>query len=170
MIKAFKFRAQAIFILLEKTHPLVHKICVRENFFIILPYYSYHYSTLFYLKSYIHKKLDTNSCFTKLRAISYLFSFFLYTLYNLIIWQAFVLMNRAIWLAADQAGFSCISHGQNTIFIALRHRVNKYKGETRGKSCPHFFNAHARPWQLSCTFFIKKKIGKCKILAVKRRF
>jgi hypothetical protein len=25
-IKAFKFRAQAIFSLLEKTHPLVHKI------------------------------------------------------------------------------------------------------------------------------------------------
>jgi hypothetical protein len=30
MIKAFKFRAQAIFKLLEKTHPLVDKIWVRE--------------------------------------------------------------------------------------------------------------------------------------------
>jgi hypothetical protein len=38
MMKAFKFRAQAIFILLEKTHPLVHKIRVREMFFIILHY------------------------------------------------------------------------------------------------------------------------------------
>jgi hypothetical protein len=42
--------------------------------------------SLFYIlstqRSYIHKKLDTNSCFVKLRAISNLFSFFLYTLYN----------------------------------------------------------------------------------------
>jgi hypothetical protein len=39
MIKAFKFRAQAIFNLLEKTPPpLVHKILVPEIFFIILDY------------------------------------------------------------------------------------------------------------------------------------
>jgi hypothetical protein len=53
--------------------PLVHKIWVREFF------------SLFYIiitqKTYLHQKLDTNSCFAKLRAISNLFSFFLYTLY-----------------------------------------------------------------------------------------
>jgi hypothetical protein len=53
--------------------PPGHKIWVREFF------------SLFYIiitqKTYIHKKLDTNSCFAKLRAISNLFSFFLYTLY-----------------------------------------------------------------------------------------
>ena len=42
--------------------------------------------SLFYListqRSYIHQKLDTNGCFAKLRAISNLFSFFLYTLYR----------------------------------------------------------------------------------------
>jgi hypothetical protein len=32
-------------------------------------------------RSYIYKKTDTNRCFAKLRAISNLFSFFLYTLY-----------------------------------------------------------------------------------------
>jgi hypothetical protein len=37
-----------------------------------------------------------------------------------IIWQAFVLINRAIWLAADEAGFSHIACGQYAIFIALR--------------------------------------------------
>ena len=55
MIKASKFRAQAIFSLLKKTHPLVHKSVQG---------------------SYIHQKLDTNSCFAKLKANSYLFSFF----------------------------------------------------------------------------------------------
>jgi hypothetical protein len=55
MIKASKFRAQAIFSLLEKTHPMVHKSVQG---------------------SYIHQKLDTSSCFAKLRAISNLFSFF----------------------------------------------------------------------------------------------
>ena len=44
--------------------------------------------SLFYIistqRSYIYKKkLDTNSCFAKLRAISNLFSFFLYTLMKL---------------------------------------------------------------------------------------
>jgi hypothetical protein len=29
-------------------------------------------------------------------------------------------MNRTIWLAADEAGFSRIAHGQYAIFIALR--------------------------------------------------
>jgi hypothetical protein len=43
-IKAFKIRAQAIFSLLEKTHPLVHKVWGREIFFIILSY-----NSLFYL-------------------------------------------------------------------------------------------------------------------------
>jgi hypothetical protein len=75
MIKAFKFRAQAIFILLEKTHPPGSQNLSSRNFF-----------SLFYIistqGSYIHQKLDTNSCFSKLRAISNLFSFFLYTLYN----------------------------------------------------------------------------------------
>ena len=41
--------------------------------------------SLFYIMStqrrYIYQKLDTNSCFAKLRTNSYLFSFFLYTLY-----------------------------------------------------------------------------------------
>jgi hypothetical protein len=42
--------------------------------------------SLFYIistqTSHIYKKLDTKSCFAKLREISNLFSFFLYTLYS----------------------------------------------------------------------------------------
>jgi hypothetical protein len=64
MIKAFKCRAQAIFSLFEKTHPPGSQI-----FFIIL----YTISTQI---SYIHQKQDTNSCFAKLRANSYLFRVF----------------------------------------------------------------------------------------------
>jgi hypothetical protein len=30
------------------------------------------------------------------------------------------MMNRAIWLAIAKAGFSSVTHGQRTIFIALR--------------------------------------------------
>jgi hypothetical protein len=73
MIRAFKCRAQAIFSLLEKTHPPG-----SQNL-------SYITSTQ---RSYIPKKLDTNSCFTKLRANSYLFSFF-YTpcIRNKIVWR-----------------------------------------------------------------------------------
>jgi hypothetical protein len=63
-----KFRAQAIFSLLEKTYPRGLQNLSSRIFFIIL-----HYSTQ---RSYIHQKLDTNSCFAKLRANSYLFSFF----------------------------------------------------------------------------------------------
>jgi hypothetical protein len=69
MIKAFKFRAQGIFSLLEKTPPWFTKFEFSFNFF-----------SLFYIIStqryYTHKKLDTNGCFAKLRANSYLFSFF----------------------------------------------------------------------------------------------
>jgi hypothetical protein len=68
MIKAFKFCAQAIFSLLEKTPPWFTKFEFEK----FLP--------LFYIintqRSYIHKRLDSNSCFAKLRAISNLFSFF----------------------------------------------------------------------------------------------
>jgi hypothetical protein len=73
MIKAFKFRAQAIFSLLENTHPpgsqnLSPRILV-SLFYIIYP------------KNLYIKKQDTNSCFAKLRAISSrLRSVFLYTL------------------------------------------------------------------------------------------
>jgi hypothetical protein len=66
-IKAFKSRAQAIFSLLETPPPGLQNFSSR-NFFIIL-----HKSTQ---RNYIYKKLDTNSCFAKLRAISNLFSFF----------------------------------------------------------------------------------------------
>ena len=53
MIKAFKFRAQAIFSLLEKTHaPGLQNLSLR-NFFIFL-----HISTQ---RNYIYKKLDTNN-------------------------------------------------------------------------------------------------------------
>ena len=69
MIKAFIFRAQAIFSLLEKTPPPWFTKFEFEKFF-----------SLFYIistqRSYIHQKLDTNNCFAKLRANSYLFSFF----------------------------------------------------------------------------------------------
>ena len=75
MITAFKFCARAIFSLLEKTHPPGSQNLSSRNFF-----------SLFYIistqRSYIYKKPDTNRCFAKLRAISNLFSFFLYTLYN----------------------------------------------------------------------------------------
>jgi hypothetical protein len=69
MTKAFKFRAQAIFNLLEKTHsPGSQNLSSR-----IFSSLSYIISTK---RNYIHKKLDTNSCFAKLKAISNLFSFF----------------------------------------------------------------------------------------------
>jgi hypothetical protein len=75
MIKAFRFCAQAIFSLLEKTHaPAWFTKFEFDNFFLLFYIISTH-------RSYIHKKLDTNSCFAKLRANSYLFSF-LYTLYS----------------------------------------------------------------------------------------
>ena len=48
MIKAFKFRAQAIFILLEKTHPPGSQHLSSRNFF--------HYSTLQVPKEAIHIK------------------------------------------------------------------------------------------------------------------
>ena len=68
MIKAFKFRAQAIFSLLEKTPPppWFTKFEFQIPFFYII-------STQ---RSYIYQKLDTNSCFANLRAISNLCSFF----------------------------------------------------------------------------------------------
>jgi hypothetical protein len=72
MIKAFKFRAQAIFSLMEKTHTPGSQNLSSRIF------------SLFYIIStqisYVHQKMDTNSCFAKLRANSYLFRFFLYTL------------------------------------------------------------------------------------------
>jgi hypothetical protein len=77
MIKVFKFRAQAIFSLLEKTQIsfLVRLEKTHPPGSQNLSFFS-----LFYIistqGSYIHKKLDTNSCFAKLRAISNLFSFF----------------------------------------------------------------------------------------------
>ena len=55
----------------------------------------------------------------------------------IIIWQAFVLMNRAIWLAADEAGFSRIAHGQYTIFIALR-REPSFKRQKMSKSLSNY--------------------------------
>jgi hypothetical protein len=68
MIKAFKFLAQAIFSLFEKTPPWFTKFEFGKFF------------SLFYIIStqisYTHQTLDTNSCFAKLRANSYLFSFF----------------------------------------------------------------------------------------------
>jgi hypothetical protein len=68
-IKAFKFRAQAIFSLLEK-HPPPRLQNLSSRIF----------SPLFYIIStqryYIYQKQDTNSCFEKLRAISNLFSLF----------------------------------------------------------------------------------------------
>jgi hypothetical protein len=69
MIKAIQFRSQAIFRLLEKTHTPWFTKFEFEIFFIIL-----HYK---YPKKLYYQKLDTNSCFAKLRAISNLFSFFL---------------------------------------------------------------------------------------------
>jgi hypothetical protein len=54
MIKCFKFRAQAIFNLLEKTHPPGSQKFEFEKFF---PFF-YIISTQ---RSYIHQKLDTNS-------------------------------------------------------------------------------------------------------------
>jgi hypothetical protein len=70
-IKDFKSRAQAIFSLLEKTHtytPWFTKFEFEKIF------------SLFYIistqRNYIYQRLDTNSCFAKLRAISNLFSFF----------------------------------------------------------------------------------------------
>jgi hypothetical protein len=85
MIKVFKFRAQAIFSLLEfektqisflvrleKTHPPGSQ---NLSFF-----------SLFYIistqGSYIHQKLDTNSCFAKLRAIQIYSVFFIHPVYR----------------------------------------------------------------------------------------
>ena len=73
-IKAFTFCAQAIFSLLEKTPPPWFTKFEFEKLF-----------SLFHIissqRSHLYKKLDTNSCFAKLRAISNLFSFVLFTLY-----------------------------------------------------------------------------------------
>ena len=76
MTRTFKFCARAIFSLLEKTHPPGSQNLSSRIFFIIL-----HYK--YPKKLYIYKKPDTNRCFAKLRAISNLFSFFLYTLYTM---------------------------------------------------------------------------------------
>jgi hypothetical protein len=38
-----------------------------------------------------------------------------------------------------------VTSGESHLMIPLGHRVKIYRGGTRGKSCPHFFNAHARP-------------------------
>ena len=76
MITAFKFCARAIFSLLEKTPPppWFTKFEFEKCF------------SLFYIistqRSYIYKKPDTDRCFAKLRAISSLFRFFLYTLHR----------------------------------------------------------------------------------------
>jgi hypothetical protein len=80
------------FLVCWKRHtPLVHKIWVWEFF------------SLFYIIStqisYIYKKPDTNRCFAKLRAISNLFSFFWYTLYNK--------QNITRWLEDMTFIFSC---------------------------------------------------------------
>jgi hypothetical protein len=61
-IKAFKSRAQAVFSFLEKTPP------PPPSWFTNL-----HYK---YSRKIIYQKLDTNSCFAKLRTISNLFNFF----------------------------------------------------------------------------------------------
>jgi hypothetical protein len=74
MIKPFKLRAQAIFIIqfFGKDTPSWFAKFEFENFF-----------PLFYIistqRSYIHQKLDTNSCFAKLRA-NRICSVFFYTL------------------------------------------------------------------------------------------
>jgi hypothetical protein len=47
------------------------------------------------------------------------------------------LMNRAIWLAADEAGFSRIAHGQYAIFIALR-REPSFKRQKESKSLSNY--------------------------------
>jgi hypothetical protein len=72
-IIAFKSRAQAIFSLSEKTTPpppWFTKFVFAKFFW------------LFYIistqRNHIYQKLDTNSCFAKLRAISNLFSFFIH--------------------------------------------------------------------------------------------
>jgi hypothetical protein len=52
---------------------------------------------------------------------------------NIIIWQAFVLMDGAIWLAADEVGFFRIGHGQYAIFIAQR-REPRFKQQKVSKS------------------------------------
>ena len=70
-IKAFKSCAQKPFLVCRKKHPPpppCSQNWVWEMFFIIL-----HYK---YPQNYIFQKLDTNSCFVKIRAFSNLFSFF----------------------------------------------------------------------------------------------
>jgi Zn-dependent metalloprotease len=57
---------------------------------------------------------------------------------DFIIWQAFGLMNRAIWLAADEAGFSRIARVQYyAIFIALR-REPSFKRQKVSKSLSNY--------------------------------
>jgi hypothetical protein len=84
MIETFKFRAQAIFSLLEKTPPWFTKFEFEKLF------------SLFYIistqGSYIHKKLDTNSCFAKLRANSYMYVpfFFIHPVVGFCLFGGFV--------------------------------------------------------------------------------
>jgi hypothetical protein len=113
-MKAFEFRGQAIFSLLEKTHPLVYKIWVREIFFIVL-----HYK---YPKKLYYQKLGTDSCFAKLRAISNLFSFF-YTP-CIFIWSS---LHSARWLSILSFRTSACDCNADKTFCKSIHRKGLYK-------------------------------------------
>jgi hypothetical protein len=60
-----------------------------------------------------------------------------FIIHVIIVWQAFVLMNRAILLAADEAGFTCIAHGKYAICIALR-REPSFKRQKVSKSLSNY--------------------------------
>jgi hypothetical protein len=84
------------FLVCWKRHPspLVYKIWVREMFFIL------HYK---YPKK-LYKKLDTNSCFVKLRAIIQICSvFFIHPVYMTIILKNQVSKGLLIWSKNRQA-------------------------------------------------------------------
>ena len=137
MIKASKFRAQAIFSLLEKTPPLVHKI-----FYII--------STQ---RSYTHKKLDTSSCFAKLKAISNLFSFF----YTPCIANYYNLLRRGKKLIKSATTVLNQGRPKNVSSKAAKSHLGKWlfcakkppKTEYEANECTHHQRKHVKMQSLA---------------------
>jgi hypothetical protein len=60
-------------------------------------------------------------------------------LYIFIICQAFVLMNRAIWLAADEAAFSRIAHGSTQFLLTCYE-----SWASNGKKCLKVFQNYSK--------------------------
>jgi hypothetical protein len=120
--------------------PLVRKIWVREIF------------SLFYIisiqRSYIHQKLDTNSCFAKLRANSYLFSFF----YTPCIINRTLHGGLKIWLLSSRVKNNilllvkyCFHHSKIKVISSHRRVISSIQGVSKKVrqfwNCSQFYNS-----------------------------